>query len=327
MLMVRSPLRITLGGGGTDLNSYAVQHGGFCISAAINKYSYVLVNRLYYEGISLKYSKTQFVNDVKLVEHPVIREAIRIAGFKTPQLEIVSVADVPSNGAGLGNSGAFTTSIVKALFAYKNIALSQEDVAAMACTINMTILEKTQGAQDEYISSLGGIRHMAFDGNNVIAESLALSHDTLMDLEENLMLFYTGFSHDTQSILNWQEARTNQNDEAMIKNLNETKDLGVLAYIKLINGETKDFGYLLNHQWTLKEQRMPEGNQVKEFLHALHYDLNKNGAIGNKLVGSGMGGFTLLYAEDKNKVREFMKKKGLEELRFNFDFEGCKRIV
>ena len=322
--MVRSPLRITLGGGGTDLPSYASRYGGSCISAAINKYVYVGINRPYSEEIILKYSRQEFPANINSIEHPIFREALRMIGFRTPQLEIISVADVPSDGAGLGNSGAFTVALLKALFGHKNNPMSQEDVAAIACTINMTILEKTQGAQDEYISALGGIRHMTFEGKNVIAEPMSISHNTLMDLEENLMLFYTNIQHNTEAILSYQESRTVNDDAFIIKNLDETKDLGVLSYIKLINGETKDFGYLLNHQWTLKEQRMPEQSP---FLHALHHDLNKNGAIGNKLVGSGMGGFALVYAEDRNKVRDFMKKKGLEELRFNFDFEGCKRIV
>lgn len=324
MLMVRSPLRITLGGGGTDLPSYASKYGGFCISAAINKYVYVGINRPYNEGIILKYSRTEYQNNPDYIEHPIFREAIKTIGFRTPQVEIISVADVPSNGAGLGNSGAFTVALLKALYNHRNVPVSQQDIAAVACHINMETLGRAQGIQDEYTSSLGGIRHITYDGKNVIAEPLRISHDTLMDLEENLMLFYTGYGHSTESILSYQNARTNNDDALFIKNLDETKDLGVLAYIKLINGETKDFGYLLNHQWSLKEQRMPEQDM---FLHALHHNLNKNGAIGNKLVGSGMGGYVLLYAEDRNKVRAFMKKKGLEELRFNFDFEGCKRIV
>jgi D-glycero-alpha-D-manno-heptose-7-phosphate kinase len=324
MLMIRSPLRITLGGGGTDLPSYANIYGGFCISAAISKYVYVGINRPYEEGIILKYSQVETASKASEIQHPIFREAIGMLHFKTPQLEIASIADVPSNGSGLGNSGAFTVALIKALYNHKNIPISQEEVAELACTLNMEKLGKTQGKQDEYISALGGIQHMTFSKDGTIVEPIELSHDTLLELEENLMLFYTGFKHDTESILNLQNTKTLQNDSDVLENLKATKNLGVISYLKLRNGYLEDFGNCLNDQWKLKEERMPEKNI---FLHELHFALNNNGAIGNKIVGSGMGGFVLVYAHDKAQVRKFMKNKGLEELRFGFDFEGCKRIV
>lgn len=325
MIIVRAPLRITFGGGGTDLIAYSSKHEGFCVSAAISKYCYVAINHSFKEGINLKYSDVEKVKYIDEVKHPIFREALNLIGLKTPQVEIVSIADVPSDGSGLGNSGAFTVALLKSLFSYKSIQKSATDIANYACKINIDILKKTQGKQDEYISSLGGIGCLTFKmSGEVEYEPLNISHDTLIDLEENLLLFYTGANHDTESILKHQEIRTKEEDVNMLYNLTETKNVGIYAQYLLERGRTKDFGKLLDDQWELKERRMPAHNYV---LQEDHIGFGNNGALGSKLVGSGMGGFFLVYAENKNKVRQYARGRGLEELRFNFDFEGAKRMV
>lgn len=325
MIIARAPLRITLGGGGTDLPSYSSKYEGFCISATISKYTYVLINNSFRNGIHLKYSKSEEVLDIYQIQHDVFREALKWFKIENPKLEIVSIADVPSNGAGLGNSGAFTVALLKALFSYQQISTSQQEIADIACTINMEILGKTQGKQDEFATATGGLNCFVFkrDGS-VECSPLRVSQDTLLDLEENLLLFYTGKNHNTEFILNDQEKRTKAGDAEIIKNLNETKQVGSESAYSLVKGDVKAFAELLNRQWELKERRMPQGNS---YLRSLHYSLNKHGALGSKLVGSGMGGFFMVYAEDKNKLRKHTKDVGLEELRFSLTFEGVGRMM
>jgi D-glycero-alpha-D-manno-heptose-7-phosphate kinase len=325
MILVRSPLRITFGGGGSDILSYSKIYEGFCISAAISKYSYVGINHTFKEGINLKYSNIENVETVNKIDHPIFREALKLINLKTPQIEIVSIADVPSNGSGLGNSGSFSVALLKALYSYKNIPTLPDKIAELACDININKLGKIQGKQDEYICALGGITCLEFNKNGDVDHyALNISHDTLIDLEENLTLFYTGINHNTESILSYQEEKTKENDITMIDNLHEVKAVGYSSKNFLLNGRIKQFGELLNFQWELKEKRMPQTNS---WLNELHYNSLKNGAIGSKIVGSGAGGFILSYVEDKNKFRKYMKSIGLEELRFTFDFSGVKQIV
>ena len=324
MIIVRSPLRITLGGGGTDLPSYANNYEGFCISATISKYSYVAINHSFFEGINLKYSKDENVHSVGYIEHPVFREALKWIRLKTPQIEIVSVADVPSNGAGLGNSGAFTVALLKALCGYKNIPYSQEQIAELACDINMVRLGKTQGKQDEYASAIGGINAFTFKRDGSVGyRHLKIEHDTLVELEENLMLFYTGVAHDTESILKYQEKLTKEEPD-MVSSLHLVKDQGLISETCLEQGNLNSFAKSLNEQWALKEARMPEGSA---YLRNVHDETLKNGSLGTKIVGSGNGGFFMCYANDKAKLRKYFKEQGMGELRFSFDFEGVKRMV
>lgn len=326
MIIVRSPLRITFGGGGTDLSSYYLRKGGFCISAAISKYIYVCINHTFFPGITLKYSEMEHTKNIDEIKHPIFRESLKIIGLSTPQVEIASIADVPSDGAGLGNSGAFTVALLKALHCYKNIPKSQEIIAEMACYININQLKKSQGKQDEYISALGGITCLEFNKSGTVEHyPLAISHDTLIDLEENTFLFYTGVKHDTQSILEYQDQNTKVNDAYMIASLDDTKSIGKQTAYALEHGNMDDFAELLNLQWKLKQERMPDRNY---FLESLREGFLKSGALGVKIVGSGLGGFFLVYAKaGKESIRRYAKKFKMDELRFQFDFEGCKRMV
>lgn len=322
MIITRSPLRITLGGGGTDLPSYYRQHGGFLIAAAIDKYVYVTVMRPFVEGIYLKYSRLEHVTSVDEVQHPIIREAIRMLGFRTPQVEITTLADIPA-GTGLGSSGSFSTALLKALYAHRRRLLHPDELAALACQIEIDRLGEPIGKQDQYIAAYGGITCFTFNpDDSVEARPLNLSMGTLFELEDNLLLFFTGFSRSAGSILRDQKTRSERSDDEMLQNLHYTKELGERSREALESGKAALFGELLHEHWEHKRRRSDgmSNPRIDEC-----YELGrKNGALGGKLVGAGGGGFLLFYAEDHRRLRSAMAGAGLEEVRFRFDFEGTK---
>jgi D-glycero-alpha-D-manno-heptose-7-phosphate kinase len=322
MIITRSPLRITLGGGGTDLPSYYRQYGGFLIAAAIDKYVYVTVMRPFTEGIYLKYSKLEHVNNVDDVQHPMIREAVRMLGFRTPQVEITTLADIPA-GTGLGSSGSFSTALLKALYAHRRRLLHPDELAELACEIEINRLGAPIGKQDQYIAAYGGVTCFEFrPDDSVEARPLCMAMDALFDLEESLLLFFTGFSRSAGDILRDQDVRTREPDPAMIENLHYVKELGLRSRVAFEQGNTVLFGELMHEHWEHKKRRSGgiSNPKIDEW-----YELGrKNGALGGKLVGAGGGGFLLFLAEDQRRLRAAMAKAGLEEVRFRFDFEGTK---
>jgi D-glycero-alpha-D-manno-heptose-7-phosphate kinase len=322
MIITRSPLRITLGGGGTDLPSYYRQHGGFLIAAAIDRYVYVTVMRPFVEGIFLKYSRLEHVEEIEDVQHPIIREAIRMLEFRTPQVEITTLADIPA-GTGLGSSGSFSTALLKALYAHRRRLLHPDELAELACEIEINRLREPIGKQDQYIAAYGGVTCFTFHPDETVdARPVALSMESLFNLEDNLLLFFTGFSRSAGSILNDQKVRTEHADEEMLKNLHYVKELGLRSRDALENGQTALFGELMHEHWEHKKRRSGgmSNPQIDEW-----YELGrKNGAVGGKLVGAGGGGFLLFYSEEHRRLRAAMAGAGLEEVRFRFDFEGTK---
>jgi D-glycero-alpha-D-manno-heptose-7-phosphate kinase len=325
MVITRSPLRISLGGGGTDLPSYYREHEGFLIAAAIDKYVYVNVMRPFVEGIFLKYSKVEHVERIEEVQHPIIRETIKLLGFRTPQLEVTTLADIPA-GTGLGSSGSFTTALLKALCAHRRRLMHPNELAEMACDIEINKLGEPIGKQDQYIAAYGGLTCFRFNkDNSVDAWPLSIDMETMFDLEDNLLLFFTGFSRSAGSILKDQKERSLQQDQVMIQNLHYTKELGLRTQAALEKGRTREIGEIMHEHWEHKRRRSQgmSNPQIDEW-----YELGfKNGAIGGKLVGAGGGGFLLFYAEDRNKLRRSMSRAGLEEVRFRFDFEGTKILM
>jgi D-glycero-alpha-D-manno-heptose-7-phosphate kinase len=322
MIFTRSPLRITLGGGGTDVPSYYRQHGGFVIAAAIDKYVYVTVMRPFKPGIFLKYSKLEQVDRVEDVKHPIIREAVSMMGFNTPQIEITALADIPG-GTGLGSSGSFTTALVRALYAHRRRLLHPSELARIACDIEINRLGEPVGKQDQYISAYGGLTCLTFHPDDrVEARPLPVSNDTLYALEDDLVLFFTGFSRRAGSILADQDRKTAVNNVEMLNNLHYVKELGRRSGQALERGHIGEFGEIMEEHWLHKKQRSEgmSNPQIDEW-----YELaRKNGALGGKLVGAGGGGFLLFVSEDRRRLREVMTKAGLEEVRFRFDFEGTK---
>ena len=327
MVISRSPLRISLGGGGTDLPSYYGEHEGFLIAAAIDKYVYVTINKPFKQGIFLKYSAIENVNSITEVQHPIIRESLKI--FDHPefpaQIEITTLADIPA-GTGLGSSGSFTTALVKGLYTYHKEMLHTSEIAELACNIEIEKLSEPIGKQDQYIAAYGGISCFTFckDGS-VKVKPLKISDDTLFDLEDNLVLYFTGFARSASAILKDQKDKSQSNNTDMLNNLHYVKEMGYKSKLMLEEGRTSDFGALMHEHWEHKKRRSGgmSNPQIDEW-----YTLGlKNGAVGGKLVGAGGGGFLLFYAADRNKLRHAMKKAGLEEVRFRFDYEGTKVVL
>ncbi len=325
MIIARSPLRITLGGGGTDLPSYYREHEGFLLAAAIDKYVYVNVMRPFTQGIYLKYSKLEHVEQTDEVRHPIMREALRMLEFRTPQVEISTLADIPA-GTGLGSSGSFTTALLKALYTHRKRHLHQEELAELACHIEIDRLGEPIGKQDQYISALGGITCFTFHQDDTVsAAPLKISMDTMFDLEDNLLLFFTGYSRAAKSILKDQQIRSQKNEADMLSNLHFVKELGHRSIDALKSGDTILFGELMHEHWEHKKRRSSgmSNPQIDDW-----YKLGmKNGAVGGKLVGAGGGGFLMFMAQDRNKLRHTMASEKLEEVRFRFDFEGTKVVM
>lgn len=325
MIIARSPLRISLGGGGTDVPSYYEEHEGFLLAAAIDRYVYVTVMRPFTEGIYLKYSEIEQVNRVIDVKHPIIREVLVELNLKTPQIEITTLADIPS-GTGLGSSGSFTTALVKALYAHYRKNIHPEQLAEMACKIEIEKLGEPIGKQDQYIAAYGGITEFNFHKNgSVSSASLNLSVQTVHDLEDNLLLFFTGISRAAGSILKDQVDKSKANDTKMVENLHYTKELGLKSKAALLQGNTKVFGELMYEHWEHKKSR--SSGMTSDFINSAYSQAMESGAVGGKLVGAGGGGFLMFYASDKEKLRAKMSELGLEEVRFQFDFEGTKVIL
>lgn len=325
MIIARSPLRITLGGGGTDLPSYYQDHGGFLVAAAIDKYVYVTVMRPFTPGIFLKYSKLEHVDHIDEVQHRIIREALKELDFRTPQVEITTLADIPA-GTGLGSSGSFTTALLKALYAHRRRLLHPSEVAARACDIEIDRLGEPVGKQDQYIAAYGGVTCFSFNPDGTVdAEPLGIPMDALFNLEDNLLLFFTGFSRSAGSILADQKKRSESHDADMIRNLHDVKELGFRSREALVKGDVAGFGALMDEQWEQKKRRSGgmSNPQIDEW-----YELaRRSGALGGKLVGAGGGGFLLFYSEDHRRLRAAMAKANLEEVRFRFDFEGTKVLL
>jgi D-glycero-alpha-D-manno-heptose-7-phosphate kinase len=325
MIIARSPLRITFGGGGTDLPSYYREHSGFLIAAAIDKYVYITIHETFVKELIIKYSKLERVETIKEVEHPIIRESLMHVGIQNLNLEITSMADIPA-GTGLGSSGSFTTALLKALHAYKKNLIHPAELAEQACDIELNKLREPIGKQDQYIAAYGGITCFKFmpDGR-VEAWPLKISEETLFNLEDNLLLFFTGYNRSASKILKEQDDKSKESDKSMTENLHFIKDLGRQSQKVLEAGDLHEFGRLMDVHWQRKKER--SGSMSNPQINEWYDHAMKNGAVGGKLIGAGGGGFLMFYAEDKAKLRHAMREKGLKEVRFRFDFEGTKVVA
>lgn len=325
MIITRSPLRITLGGGGTDLPSYYEQNEGFLIAATIDKYVFVTLMRPFVEGIFLKYSSLEHVQHVKEVQHPIIREALQLQGFERPQIEITTLADIPA-GTGLGSSGSFTTALLRALCAFQRKLILPQQLAELACYIEIDRLQEPIGKQDQYSAAYGGMTCFRFHRDHrVTAEPLRVSNETLFDLEENLLLFFTGYSRSASTILKEQAIRLKANDDDSVKKLDHVKELGLLSKALLEKGSVSDFGKLMHEHWEHKRRQLRGMSNAR--IDELYRLAIENGAVGGKLVGAGGGGFLMFYASDRVRLRRAMANAGVEEVRFRFDFEGTKVVL
>ena len=324
VLITRTPLRITLGGGGTDLPSYYQEHGGMVVSAAITQHIYISINRTFTDDYFLKYSQLERVDKPDQIEHPIVREVLR-AHDVGPSVEIVSTADIPS-GTGLGSSGSFTVGLLKAVHAMQRNHVSASDLGREACEIEIERLGRTVGKQDQYIAAFGGITRFDFnpDGSVDVAPA-RLSSDTVHDLEQHLLMFFTGYSRAADQVLAEQVTKSQSGDQAMIDNLHFVKDLGLRQLDALESDDVTGFADLMHEHWLNKKKRSSamSNPRIDEL-----YDLGRNaGARGGKLVGAGAGGFLMFYAEDTRRVRAAMREEGLTELRFGIDLAGSTMLV
>jgi D-glycero-alpha-D-manno-heptose-7-phosphate kinase len=325
MIIARSPLRISLGGGGTDLPSYYRQHGGSLIAAAIDKYVYITLHQTFVPELIVKYSKLERVRSADELQHPIIREALQLLEIDGQYLEITSMADIPA-GTGLGSSGSFTTALLTALHVYKKNLVHAREIAEQACHIEIERVGEPIGKQDQYIAAFGGITCMDFlADDSVLVAPLKLAHETQYNLEDNLLLFFTGYSRAASAILKEQDDRSRGDDREMVENLHHVKELGQRSKEALEAGDLRRLAELMNVHWQYKKKR--SGAMSNGDIDAWYELAMKNGALGGKLIGAGGGGFLLFYAEDKTRLRHAMAATPVTEVRFRFDFAGTKVVV
>lgn len=320
VIFTRAPLRVSLGGGGTDLPSYYRRQGGFLVSGAINKFVYMITHTVFQRRYRMKYSEFEEVDDPREIKHPILREALCRHWAGEP-LEIASLADVPA-GTGLGSSGAYVVCLLKALALARHRAITPGALAEDACEIEIDILGEPVGKQDQYVAAHGGICAYTFNpDDSVTVEPLELSEETLGRLHSNFMLFYTGDAREAATILADQDSRTQTGESEMIENLDRTKEIGLESRRLLETGDLDRYAELMHEHWENKRRRSPGmANPRVDELYELARD---SGAVGGKLVGAGGGGFLLVYAARPDDLRPAMTAAGAPELPFTFDFQGC----
>jgi len=320
MIIIRAPLRITLGGGGTDVKSYYEKHGGMCLAAAIDKYVYITVHETFVDELIVKYAQIERVKDIDEIEHPIVREALRESGLRPERLELASMADIPA-GTGLGSSSTFTVAFIKALHTYINPgdSLDPRVLAEQACGIEIDRLHEPIGKQDQYIAAFGGVRRLQFsDEGYVSAWPVAADSAARADLEDGLMLFFTGYQRSTATVL----TATNGDPE---ENLRRLHGIAYATDQAIKDGDFARFGCLLTDQWRLKRERLAlaSNKRIDDWIE----QGIRAGAAGGKLVGAGGGGFLLFFTETRHRLRKAMHDLGLPEVRFHFDYEGARVVL
>jgi D-glycero-alpha-D-manno-heptose-7-phosphate kinase len=325
MIVTRTPLRIPLGGGGTDLPSYYTQYGGFLISAAIDKYIYITLNKRFEKTIRLSYSLTEIVDSVEEIRHPIVKEALKLLKINSG-IEITSIADVPSN-TGLGTSSAFTVGLLNALHTYKNEKVNARDLAEEACYIEIELLKEPIGKQDQYLAAFGGIICLDIDRlGTVRVLPLKLSEDALDQLESNTLIFYTGIKRSASEVLGSQSKDASLNQDKVIQGMHEIKKIGLEIKECFENEDLERFGNLLDLHWQTKKTLSDKMSQ--ERIDQWYEIARKHGALGGKLMGAGGGGFFMFYCNNgKNGLRKSMEQENLKEMRFRLDFEGSKVLI
>ena len=327
MIVTRAPLRIPLGGGGTDLPAYYRKHGGFILSAAVNKYVFITMNRMKVDdSFRIKYSRTEIVNDVNEIEHPLVREALKMAALGGG-LEIASMADVPA-GTGMGSSGTFLVSLLTALHAYKREYLPTWSLAEEACTIEIDIVGQPSGKHDQYMAAFGGLTCLDIDGDGVVTVNpLKISAHGVDQLRNSLTLYYTGIRRESSDILSEQSRAVKEDRKDVVDCLHTIKEIGLEIKRALEAGDLDRFGRLLDDHWQTKKKL---SSKVSGAMIDRWYDVAMDsGALGGKLMGAGGGGFLMFYCDNgaKGVLRQAMDKEGLREMPFDFDFEGAKVLV
>jgi D-glycero-alpha-D-manno-heptose-7-phosphate kinase len=320
VIFTRAPLRLSLGGGGTDLPSYYREHGGFLIAAAIDKYMYMLTHTVFQKRYRLKYSQFEEVDDPADIQHPILRETL-VRHWNGNPLEIASLADIPA-GTGLGSSGAYAVCLLKALALAGSKATTPSSIAEAASHIEIDVLGEPVGKQDTYVSAHGGICAYTFNRDDTVTvEPLELSEETIQEMADRFLLFFTGETRDAVQILADQDERSRSGDEQMLQNLHRTKEIGLESRALLEAGDLQHYAELMHEHWLNKRER--SAGMTTDRADELYDLARKNGAVGGKLVGAGGGGFLLLYTTDVDPTRDALTDAGAVEVRFGFDFQGC----
>jgi D-glycero-alpha-D-manno-heptose-7-phosphate kinase len=316
----RAPLRISLGGGGTDLPSYYREHEGYVLAGAIDKYVYMLVHTTFHSRYRMKYSESEEVDKIGEIRHPILREVLT-RHWRGDPLEIAVVADVPA-GTGLGSSGAFTVCLLKALASARCTSITPGALAEAACEIEIDVLHEPVGKQDQYVAAHGGICGYSFrrDGS-VEVEPLELDPSVLRKMRDQLLLFYTGEVRSASTILRDQDSRSQAGDDAMLANLHRVKSIGYESRNLLLDGDLEGYARLMHEHWEHKRKR--SSGITNERVDRLYAIARESGVVGGKLVGAGGGGFLLLLAQHAEETRRAMAEAGSVELPFAFDFGGA----
>jgi D-glycero-alpha-D-manno-heptose-7-phosphate kinase len=320
VIFSRAPLRISLGGGGTDLPSYYRAHEGYVIAGAIDKYVYMLVHTVFQKRYRMKYSMSEEVDEISQIRHPILRETLARHWTGAP-LEIAVVSDVPA-GTGLGSSGAFTVCLLKALARARCTSITPGGLAEAACEIEIDVLSEPVGKQDQYVAAHGGICAYKFcrDGS-VQVEALELSSDTMRKMRDHLLLFYCGEVRSASRILADQDRRSNAGEEAMLGNLHRMKELANESRELLLAGDLEGYAKLMHEHWEHKRRRSEGITNPR--VDTMYRAATESGAIGGKLVGAGGGGFLLVYTVSPDETRDAMAALDAVELPFSFEFGGA----
>jgi D-glycero-alpha-D-manno-heptose-7-phosphate kinase len=320
VIFSRAPLRISLGGGGTDLPSYYRKHGGFLVSGAIDKYVYILTHTVFQRRYRMKYSELEEVDEIAEIRHPILRESLARHWRGNP-LEIASVADVPA-GTGMGSSGAYTVCLLKGLAHARQTSITAGALAEAACEIEIDVLGEPVGKQDPYVAAHGGICAYTFHPDDTVeVEPLELEADVLRRLRDQLLLFYTGEARSASEMLADQDNRSKAADQQMLENLHVTKELGRRSYELLRGGDLDAYAELMHEHWENKRRRSP--GMSDERIDRLYTLARRSGCLGGKLVGAGGGGFLLVYAKNPEDTRQALAAAGALELAFEFEFGGA----
>ncbi len=328
MIISRAPVRITLGGGGTDLASYYSKYEGALIAAAIDKYTFVTAHKPFTPHIRLNYAETEEVNHVDDIKHNIFREALKLLDVKNT-IQLTSLADIPAR-TGMGCSGSFTIALLNALHSYKKDYISHQQLAEEACKIEIDILKENVGKQDQYMSAFGGLTSLKFAKNGkVTVEPLNIPEESKDELENNILIFYTGIRRHASDILKEQNEKSKKDDKTTLDSLHEIKHIGLQTKKALENGDVDKLGEYLDVHWNIKKQLSKSISNPE--IDTWYTTATKQGALGGKIMGAGGGGFFMFYHNGTNKEKttftKTLGKQGLKKVRFRFDYEGAKTLL
>ena len=324
MIIAKAPLRISIGGGGTDLPSYFENNNGTIFSSmAINKYIYVSVNKRFLNDILIRYSSNEICKNINDIEHPIIRETLKSLNKNINSIEITSTSDIPS-GTGLGSSGTFGVALQSAMRSYLKIENTKGLIAKESTRIEKDVLKRPIGLQDQYISSFGGLTEFKVDKNaNVIVNKNIISDELKYSIKNNLLLFFTDFSRDSTSVLDFES--NNMKDSSRKNQYNNIVDMGKDMFYSLIKNDIETYGSIMHEYWKIKQARQKSFTQ-KHVVELYNHVYNKKLIYGGKLVGAGGSGFLLIATSMPKEVRDLMKTLEVKELEFDIEYEGVKII-